>query len=225
MSTRRDFKRALALALLSLICSVTLGSAVANATQIRISEIFTNPDGTDDGKTFIELFGPAGESLSGYTVEGVNGGTGAVYLTVDLSAFSIPLDGIFVAADSSSGTTSVPEADALFASLDPQNGPDSIRLLMGGVVVDAIGYGAFTSAVFAGEGSPAPLPPSGSSLARLFANVDTDDNLADFVLLEAPTPGTAPLMNTATVPEPASLLLLGAALLPLNARMRGKGIR
>jgi hypothetical protein len=225
MSTRRDFKRALALALLSLICSVTLGSAVTHATEIRISEIFTNPDGTDDGQTFIELVGPGGASLSGYTVEGVNGGTGTVYLTVDLSAFSIPLDGVFVAADTSGGVTSVPEADALFASLDPQNGPDSIRLVMGGVVIDAIGYGDFTSAVFAGEGNPVPLPPSGSSLARLFADVDTDDNLADFVFLETPTPGTAPLLNTVTVPEPASFLLLGAALLPLTARMRWQGIR
>ena len=41
-------------------------------------------------------------------------------------------------------------------------------------------------------------------LARVFANVDTGDNLADFAAA-APTPGTAPI---APVPEPSALALL-----------------
>ena len=151
---------------------------------------------------------------------GVNGGTGSVYLNIDLSSFAIPEDGIFVAADSASGVTEVAEADALFASLDPQNGPDSIQLRLAGIVVDALGYGDFTSAVFAGEGNAVGIPTAGSSLARPFADVDTNDNAADFIALAAPTPGTASFSGPAAIPEPASIFLLGAALLPLGRRVR-----
>ena len=77
-------------------------------------------------------------------------------------------------------------------------------------MLDALGYGAFAAdEVFAGEGAPAPDAPADASLARVFANVDTDDNAADFVVLEAPTPGSGPL---APVPEPGSAWLLAAGL-------------
>ena len=60
--------------------------------------------------------------------------------------------------------------------------------------------------VFAGEGAPAPDAPAGSSVARVFADVDTNDNAADFAVLTAPTPGTAPI--EAALPEPSVALLL-----------------
>ena len=96
---------------------------------------------------------------------------------------------------------------------DFQNGPDSIVLRDGAAVLDAVGYGEFDpDEVFAGEGTPAPDAPSGSSLERLFADVDTDDNAADFFVQELPNPGFVSL----AVPEPHSALLLGAALLALR---------
>ena len=63
-------------------------------------------------------------------------------------------------------------------NFDFQNGPDSVVLRDAlGTAVDALGYGIFAAGeVFAGEGSPAPDPAAGSSLARVFADVDTDDN-------------------------------------------------
>ncbi|MCS5670348.1 MAG: PEP-CTERM sorting domain-containing protein [Vicinamibacterales bacterium] len=77
-------------------------------------------------------------------------------------------------------------------------------------IVDAVGYGSFTSAqVFAGEGSPAPDPPAGSSVARWFADVDTDDNATDFRVLGEPTLGEAEFL---AVPEPGTGVLLGFGL-------------
>jgi hypothetical protein len=78
-------------------------------------------------------------------------------------------------------------------------------------VVDALGYGVFGAGeTYAGEGAPAPDVAAGESLARVFANVDTDDNAADF-LGGAPTPGVASF----AVPEPTAASLLGLGLIGL----------
>ena len=98
-------------------------------------------------------------------------------------------------------------------AFDLQNGPDSL-VLRGpdGSRIDAVAYGTFgASDFFAGEGSPAPDTPPGSSLARLFADVDTDDNRADFRVLGEPSPGFGPVQ----VPEPSTLALVAAALVTL----------
>ena len=169
-----------------------------------ISEIFYDAVGSDDGKSFVEIAGLPGTSLDGFTLEGVNGSNGAVGPVVVLSGV-IGSDGLFVVADSTSeGTSDVLEAD-LLQNFDFQNGPDSILLTDGAQVIDAVGYGDFDpDEVFAGEGLPAEDPAAGWSVARLLADVDTDDNSLDFVSLEVPTPGTAQFQ---TVPEPSTGLL------------------
>ncbi len=174
-----------------------------------ISEIFYDAVGSDDGLSFVELYGLPGASLEGLTLEGVNGADGAVGPVVPLSGV-FPADGFFVVADSvSGGTSAVAEAD-LLANFDFQNGPDSIVLRAGALVLDAVGYGSFLPGeVFAGEGQPAPDPPAGSSLERLFADRDSGDNAADFAALATPTPGSAPLQG---VPEPAPALGVGLGL-------------
>ena len=76
-------------------------------------------------------------------------------------------------------------------------------------VLDAVGYGVFgPGEFFAGEGNPAVDVAAGSSLARVFANVDTGDNAHDFAG-GAPTPGSAAL---ASVPEPSAVGLLASGL-------------
>lgn len=183
-----------------------------------ISEVFYDAVGSDTGQSFVEFYGTPGTDLMGLVLEGTNGSNGAVTDSIALSGL-IPADGFFVLADDQGdGTTLVQDAD-LIGRFDFQNGPDSVVLRGAGGVIDAVGYGVFGAGeFFAGEGAPAPDVPAGSSLARRFANVDSDDNAADFVELTAPTPGTAPL---AVVPEPGTAALLAIGLIGLVRASRG----
>jgi hypothetical protein len=171
-----------------------------------ISEIYYDAPGSDDGQVFVELAGTPGTSLEGLVLEGVNGSGGVVTDSIALSG-QIGADGLFVVADAfADGVTSVVGAD-LLAQFDFQNGPDSVVLRNGFGVLDAVGYGSFAAGdVFAGEGLPALDPVAGSSLARLFANLDRDDNSLDFVALEVPTPGAAAFISA---PEPGTAVLMG----------------
>jgi hypothetical protein len=182
-----------------------------------LSEVFYDATGSDDGKSFVELIGAPGTNLDGFVIEGVNGANGAVTVSVVLGGV-IPPDGLFVVADTlADGTSAVVGAD-LLANFDFQNGPDSIVLRNAAGVVDAVGYGVFgPSDFFAGEGEPAPDAPAGSSLARLFADVDSDDNAGDWRVLDRPTPGEA---VRSEVPEPSAAVLLTGGLVLLAQRAR-----
>ncbi len=205
------------LCLLTSVLALMLPTAPAHALPVGISEVFYDAVGADTGQVFVELYGCAGLSLDGYRIEGVNGSGGGVGPVLALVG-SIPTDGFFVVADLDGMSTSVPNADLLL-DFDFQNGPDSIVLRApDDAIVDAIGYGSFGAGdVFAGEGTAAPDPPAGSSLARLLANVDTDDNAADFVVLDTPTPGTGAVLDE---PEPAVLFALALVCLGGMGRFR-----
>ena len=200
--------------------ALAFGSLSATpAGAVQISEVLYDAVGSDNGTVFFELYGAPGTSLEGWRVEGVNGADGAVGPIVTLAG-QIGSDGFFVVADSDAGATQIANADQL-ANFDFQNGPDSVVLRDAvGTILDALGYGVFGATdIFAGEGSAAPDGAAGQSLARLFANRDTNDNLADFALLDVPTPGTGPL----ALPEPvaaAPLALFVCALCLARGRIR-----
>jgi hypothetical protein len=181
-----------------------------------ISEVFYDASGSDDGKSFVELSGDPGAPVDGLILTGINGSNGAAGPTLVLAGV-FGDDGLFVVADATSaGITEVPGADLLL-NFDFQNGPDSIVLSDEFGVLDAVGYGDFDpDEIFAGEGMPAPDPPAGSSLARLFADLDLDDNALDFVVEAVPTPGVASFQP---VPEPGTAALAFTGLFALG-RMR-----
>lgn len=192
----------------------------ANATLL-ISEVFYDATGSDDGLAFVEIFGDPGMSLSGVQVVGINGADGHETHVLNLAGV-IPDDGFFVLADRlTGGGTLVPEAD-LILNFDLQNGPDSVILRAGGNTLDAVGYGTFLpSDFFFGEGQAVSGAVAGSSVERRFANIDTNNNLADFIVA-APTSGSGSL---SAVPEPgtASLVLLGlASLHALGRKQRAR---
>jgi hypothetical protein len=189
------------------ICLFTPGAAHA----LWISEVLYDAVGGDAGRGFVELYGAPGTLLAGHVLEGVNGANGAVAPSFEIAGV-IGDDGFFVIASESGGATEVTGAD-LLRVFDFQNGPDSIVLRdPDGLVLDAVGYGVFgPGEIFAGEGTPAADPPAGSSLARLFADLDTNDNAADFAALGSPTPG----MGSVQAPEPGPALMLWPSLFTL----------
>lgn len=179
--------------------------------SIVLSEVLYDSTGSDNGNVFVELLGAPGTVLDNLLLEGINGSDGTVYRSIALSGV-IPADGIFVIGDDSGDGTTLVAGTDLVAEVDFQNGPDSIVLRDLNGVLDALGYGDFTGAIFSGEGSAAPDAAAGSSLARFNPLLDTDNNLADFVVLDIPTPGTVPV---ATVPLPPALLLFLSGMLGL----------
>jgi hypothetical protein len=200
-----------------LIGSICIGLP-ASAVPL-ISEIYYDAVGTDNGQTFVEVYGEPGTSIDGLFLEGVNGANGDFGPTIALIGVFSP-EGIFVVADDSGdGTTDVADANQI-ANFDFQNGPDSIVLRDADEILDAVGYGSFAVGdVFAGEGSPAPDPAAGSSLARAFADVDTGDNAADFEIQEVPSPGHVELLPVPE-PQPAALLTLGLLALAKSRQRR-----
>lgn len=215
MKLKSSISKSAAHYLLAISGAVAMTAAHA---QPVISELLYDAAGTDNGNVFVELFGAAGTLLDGLFLEGVNGADGSVYSSIGLTG-TIPADGVFVIGDDvGDGTTLVGNAD-LIMNVDYQNGPDSVVLRDANGVLDALGYGDFTGGVFAGEGSAAPDVPGGVSLVRVSPWMDSNDNLADFISLDVPTPGTVP-GSAVPVPPAVVLFLSGIAGLAGVSRRR-----
>jgi uncharacterized protein (DUF2141 family) len=157
---------------------------------LLIAEFAYDSAGSPDTETFVELVGPPGMSLDGVAIVGVNGNGGAVYHQITLSG-TIGARGRYVVAHPQSSGAILAAADMLDSKVDYQNGPDSIQLRYGAVVLDAVAYGTFGSGdVPAGEGAPAMVAGVGLSLSRDRSDSDSNNNAVDFRAV-APTPGTA----------------------------------
>jgi PKD repeat protein len=166
--------------------------------SLVISELLYRNAGADTG-TFIELKGPAGQSLQGYSLVAVNGADGADYATLALSG-SIPARGYYLVVHPSAPAALVALADLTSTKVDLQNGPDSLQLRQGTTVVDAVGYGTFTATdTFAGEGRAVADTGDDKSLSRDAQGDDTDDNLTDFHVSARPSPGQPDGANAAPV--------------------------
>ena len=174
------------------VCTVDQCVTGATPATILVNEILYNPNGTDNAagnNLFVELWGPANQSLDGFELVGVNGNAGVDYNRISLDGEVLAGDGFYLIAHPSGDATLVALADLTSNSVDYQNGPDSLQLRWHGRVVDAVAYGVFGgSDVFAGEGNPAPSSGQGNSLSRNAAHDDTDDNSVDFSIPLAPSP-------------------------------------
>lgn len=194
----------------SLSCSST-----PSAGGIFLNEIHYDNAGADVGE-FLELAGPAGASLSGWTLVGLNGATGQSYT-------SLPLEGVFPDQGGCAGAL-------VFALAGIQNGaPDGLVLLdQAGEPVQFLSYeGSFIASAGQAAGqtsenigaSESSSTPVGHSLQL----AGTGRAYADFVWQtpQVATPGapnagqTLSMCVAAQVPtsrESSLILLLGGLL-------------
>ncbi|MGC4116760.1 MAG: right-handed parallel beta-helix repeat-containing protein [Myxococcales bacterium] len=169
--------------------------------KVVINEVLYDPVGTDGNagnNLFVELWGPAGLDLEGFTLVGVNGADGKDYASVVLDGQAVGTDGFFLLAHPNGAASLLALADLTSDKIDFQNAPDSIQLRWHGQVVDALAYGTFGAGTFPkGEGTPAAAPAAnaGKSLTRNAAHADTDNNAADFAIA-TPSPRLATVACT-----------------------------
>jgi predicted extracellular nuclease len=123
----------------STLCLSTMAQA---ATPVFINEIHYDDNGTTDSGEAIEIAGPAGTDLSGWSIVLYNGNGGAVYNTKNLSGTITDQTG------NGFGTLSFS-----YPSNGIQNGsPDGIALVNGSTVVQFLSY---EPSPFAAVGGPA----------------------------------------------------------------------
>ena len=97
-------------------------------TTIVINEVDSDTPGSDLAE-FVELFGPANESLTGMVLVFYNGSNDLSYFAQDLDGFTLDATGFFVA-----GNPGVPNVDVTFAPGGTgllQNGADAVAIYFG----------------------------------------------------------------------------------------------
>ncbi|MEO5728763.1 MAG: lamin tail domain-containing protein [Byssovorax sp.] len=165
-----------------------VGCSIVTVVSPVINEIVYDTSGADVG-CFIEILGPPGLDLTGYTLDAVNGSDGTAAVVASLAGHTIGASGYFVLAQDATVSVAAGSNKLIKATADLQNGPDSVVLKSGGAVVDALGYGSFAAGqVFAGEKLPATA--TSGSLCRIPSGKDSGDNSVDFAPC-ALTPGAS----------------------------------
>lgn len=179
-----------------------LGAALLSAViaTVVLNEVLYDPPGADGDAEFVELFnaGATPADLTGVELWFVNAGDAAdrrrVWTAPD--GTTVAAGGFFVV-----GEAAVEGADAT-TTLDLQNGPDALWLLRDGATIDAVAWG--DDAGVGGEGRAA-ADPSSRAIGRVPDGRDTQDNAADFQVLDGPTPGRVNVPESALVPVPAGV--------------------
>jgi hypothetical protein len=169
----------------------------AGAGTIKINEIFPNPEGTDSGQEWIELFnsGKTTQGLDAWVIEQATSSWSVAYSFpggVDIA----PGEYLLV------GGEEVPDA-WLASSLSLGNAstaPDGLRLLDcsdDATVQDTVLWGDWEDEAEdplyddLSEQTMGQMPEDGLSLGRYPDGLDSDDNDADFSTNMTPTPGRA----------------------------------
>ncbi len=165
------------------------------STQPVISEVLYDGPSRDED-VFIEIKAQPNTDLSGLKIVGINGNGGGTYDELSLQG-TTDANGFYLIVYDQASSSLQNKAQQIASEANLQNGPDNVQLRRGSTIVDALGYGDFSSATFAGEGNPHPDVSPGESVARYGSDIDTDDNAADFYAETSPTPGEP---NTKTSP-------------------------
>ena len=160
---------------------------LSGSLTVVVNEVLYDPEGSDTGLEFIELYNRTPDDICLYYYE-VATGNGA-YENKWKGEWqggrgdTIRAHGFFVIGEEDV----IPPPDHV-TPLDLQNGPDACRLLSPESGADIVGWGAHNYGEYY-EASPAPCTHSGASLGRDPDGADTGDNSVDFAAFTLPTPG------------------------------------
>lgn len=147
-----ELSKSLAFKVKALSLLACMGLVLPGFGQLVINEVDAEMAGSDDAE-FVELHGPANQSLNGMSLVFINGLTDAVYQSFALDGYSLNADGFFLA-----GGPALENADLVLPSGFMQPGPDAVALYDN--TVDAFPMGApatnedLLDAVVYGNSSP-----------------------------------------------------------------------
>jgi predicted extracellular nuclease len=170
------------------VISLALVLSHPASAQVFINEIHYDNTGTDTGEA-IEIAGPAGADLTGWSLVLYNGSNGTSYNTT-------PLSGVIANQQGGFGTVAVS-----YPTNGIQNGsPDGIALVDGSTVVQFLSYeGVFTAVDGPAAGMTSNdigvAEPSGTPIGDSLQLVGTGSAYGDFTWA-VPQPGTFGTVNT-----------------------------
>jgi hypothetical protein len=164
-------------------------TTAVQAIPLRLNEVLYDPQGSDAGCEFVELYNAGAETcpLGGVRLEFANGAEGVVWQLrwTGAAGDSLAPGARYLIVDVN--WSGEPPGDAE-VRLELQNGPDAVRLVLPAGGEDRLGYGTPLEPELY-EGRPAEDVAGGISLGRRPDGWDTDDNAADWVALAEPSPG------------------------------------
>jgi hypothetical protein len=146
--------------------------------------------GTGGNDKWVEIYNPCGTSLTGWKLEYLSAsGTTPIPLYTFTAANSNPYLVIaYTSATVEGGVT--PDGKWTAGALSKSGG--AVALLdSGGKKIDSVGWATVSSSNAYLEGTAAPNPPAGKSIARHPDGADSDVNSADFKVASPPTPRAA----------------------------------
>ncbi len=170
-------------------------ASLISPTLLQINEVlYDSVADEQDGNTFIELYGTPNSSLSGYSIEIIDGTSKKMINKILFSdKNNINSAGFFVVCDAKTGSkleSNISSCD-LVDHFDTQNGPDVVRVLNPiGETIDNLCYGFELASL---DAALCPYQSvedasAGRSLSRI-NYLNSFNNFSDFALVEAPSPG------------------------------------
>jgi Lamin Tail Domain len=172
------------------VLTCVAGGGGDDKAHVRINEFMTGTTGASTNE-FVEIVnsGTAPADISGWKlVYRSAAGTSDVGLATVPDGTTLAAGGFYLFGGA--GYVSGPPADQSYTtSIAATGGGVGIRTA-DGTLIDSVGWGTATNILV--EGSPVAAPPTtpapGTSAARMRDGDDTNDNAADFVIDDTPTP-------------------------------------